>query len=84
MQNLVSAYLFAADGSTGAAAGVEWMQRFGLVLGVSGKVTASPLASREAEQVTGLTCYTSQELSRGDVTRQWMELLETDAVCNAL
>jgi len=84
MQNLVSAYLFAADGSTGAAAGVEWMQRFGLVLGISGKVTASPLASREAEQVTGLTCYTSQELSRGDIAQQWVESLETETVCEAL
>jgi len=78
MQNLISAYLFAADGSTGAAAGVAWLQRFGRVLAVSGKVTASPLASREAEQVTGLSCYTSAQLAQGDVTKGWLEMLEAD------
>jgi len=84
MRNLISAYVFAADGSTGAAAGVEWVQRFGMVLGVSGKVTASPLASREAEQVTGLACYTSTELSQGDVAERWLSLLGTEEVCEAL
>jgi len=84
MQNLINAYLFAADGSTGAAAGVEWMQRFGQVLGISGKVTASPLASREAEQVTGVACYTPTELSQGDIAEQWLTSLEADTIRKAL
>jgi len=84
MQNLISAYVFAADGSTGAAAGVSWLQRFGLVLGVGGKVTASPLASREAESVTGLSCYTSSQLAIGEVARGWLEMLETDQLSEAL
>ncbi len=84
MQNLIGAYLFAADSSTGAAAGVEWMQCFGRVLGISGKVTASPLASREAEQVTGLACYTPAELSQGDVAEQWLVSLESDTMREAL
>ncbi|MCF6219339.1 MAG: molybdopterin-guanine dinucleotide biosynthesis protein MobB [Gammaproteobacteria bacterium] len=84
MQNLVNGYVYAADGSTGAAAGVAWLQRFGLVLGVSGKVTASPLASREAEQVTGLPCYTSDALAQGEVAEQWLQALETEELCEAL
>ena len=84
MQNLISAYLFAADGSTGAAAGVEWLQRFGIVLGISGKVTASPLAIREAEQVTGMKCYTPSDLSESDITHRWLEAMNSELLCEAL
>ncbi|MBD2353186.1 molybdopterin-guanine dinucleotide biosynthesis protein MobB [Tolypothrix sp. FACHB-123] len=51
----VDGVLFAAGGSLGAAAGVEWLQKQKLpIVGISGLVTASPLAAREVLQITSL------------------------------
>ncbi|MBD2204965.1 molybdopterin-guanine dinucleotide biosynthesis protein MobB [Calothrix sp. FACHB-1219] len=51
----VDGVLFAAGGSLGAYAGVEWLQKQNIpVVGISGLVTASPLASREVLQMTSL------------------------------
>ena len=59
----VDAVLFAADGALAAAAGTEWLSFRRLrVLGVSGALTRSPLAVREAELATGLPVYTAAML----------------------
>jgi hypothetical protein len=51
----VDVVLFAAADAMGAAAGVGHLQRLGLeVAAVSGRITRSPLAVREAEGVVGL------------------------------
>ncbi len=51
----IDGIIFAAGSALGAAGGVEWLRRYKLpVLAVSGTVTTSPLATREAEKATSL------------------------------
>jgi hypothetical protein len=51
----VSGVVFASQEAMGAVGGVEWLERHGLpVLALTGLMTASPLASREAADATGL------------------------------
>lgn len=60
----VDAVLFAAGDAMGAAAGVDWLRRRDLpVAGVTGCLTRSPLACREAAQATGLTVYDLDRLA---------------------
>jgi hypothetical protein len=60
----VDVVLFAAGDAMGAAAGVSHLQQIGLtVVAVSGRITRSPLATREAEGATGLPVVTIQQLS---------------------
>jgi hypothetical protein len=64
----VDGLIFAAGDAMGAAWGVDWLRKLRLpVLGVSGLLTSSPLASREAETVVGLPVYTMQELSSANI-----------------
>lgn len=64
----VDGIVFAAGDALGALAGVEWLRRYPLpVLAVSGLLTASPLACREAVTATGLPVLTQDQLVRG----QW-------------
>ena len=64
----VDGIVFAASDALGARAGVEWLQRYPLpVLAVSGLLTASPLACREAATATGLPVLTQDQLACG----QW-------------
>jgi hypothetical protein len=64
----VDGVIFAANDAMGAKCGTEWLGRYGLpVLGVSGTLTASPLARREAEVVTGLPVFGLEELSNPDI-----------------
>lgn len=59
----VDGVLFAAACSLGASTGVEWLNKHQLpVVGISGLVTASPLASREVVQVTSLPVFDLQKL----------------------
>jgi hypothetical protein len=54
----VDGVLFASGDALGASGGVAWLQSQGLkVAGISGLVSISPLASREAECASGLTVY---------------------------
>lgn len=56
--------LFAANDAMGAVAGVNWLQQRGLeVFGVSGAMTASPLAVRETVSALGLPVWSKRELS---------------------
>jgi hypothetical protein len=60
----VDAVLFAAPDAMSALAGVEWLRQHHLpVVAVSGVVTASPLAAREAQQAVGLPVHTADELT---------------------
>jgi len=64
----VDGVLFAAGSALGAAAGVEWLRKVDIpVLAISGVVTASPLATRETEQATGLTVLDLENLRNPDV-----------------
>jgi len=65
----VDGVIFAANDAMGAKCGTEWLSRYGLpVLGVSGTLTASPLARREAEVVTGLPVFGLEDLSNPDIS----------------
>ncbi|OFZ20248.1 MAG: DUF1611 domain-containing protein [Bdellovibrionales bacterium GWB1_55_8] len=60
----VNALIFAALDSLGAAAGVRWLLAKGLpVMGVSGVLTSSPLAMREATAETLLPIISTDSLS---------------------
>jgi hypothetical protein len=63
---LVDGIVFAAGEALGARAGVEELARVGCpALAVSGLVTASPLASREAASVTGLPVVPNADIAAG-------------------
>lgn len=63
----VDLVLFAAHDALGAAAGVESPRRRGLpVAALSGLLTSSPLAAREAERATGLPVIGYDELRAPD------------------
>lgn len=56
--------VFAAGDAMSASFGVDLLRRYNLpVQGISGLITTSPLASREAEIQTGLACFNLRELS---------------------
>jgi len=60
----VGGLLFAAADALGATAGVEWLRREELpLLAVSGMLTRSPLASREAEQRIDVPILTRRQVS---------------------
>ncbi len=74
----ISGVLMAAQDSLGAAAGVAWLRERRLpVLGVTGLLTRSPLASREAT-ATGLPVYSLADLRNAPIavgpgaTPAWM------------
>lgn len=63
-RSMVDAVIFAAPDSMGAVAGVSHLQKLGHdVLAVTGLLTRSPLAIREAAAVTGLPVLTREELT---------------------
>lgn len=63
MSRLADAYLYAAESAASAAMGVQWLKHYARVLGVSGVVSASPLAARETEAATGYPCFTKEALA---------------------
>jgi molybdopterin-guanine dinucleotide biosynthesis protein len=59
----IDGVIYAAATALGIVAGIEWLRCNELpVLAASGLITTSPLASREAEQVTGLPLLTIEQL----------------------
>lgn len=67
--SLIDAVVFAAPDAMGAAAGVTHLQRLGHdVVAVSGLLTRSPLATREAAGATGLPVLNLEQLSDLSVT----------------
>jgi hypothetical protein len=67
-RSTVGVVLFAAGDAMGAAAGVSHLRSVGLeVAAVSGRLTRSPLAAREAELATGLPVLTAEQLTDADL-----------------
>lgn len=61
--------IFAAGDALGAQAGVGWLSARQLpVIGVTGVLTSSPLAIREAEEATGLPVYQTGSLAHTAVS----------------
>ena len=69
----VDGYIYAAEGAASAAMGAQWLKRQALVLGVSGLVSASPLAARESQTATGLPCYTREELASAELAQDLLD-----------
>lgn len=62
-QGWFDGFVFAAGDAMGAAFGCQWLRSHGITpLAVSGLVSASPLASREAEQAIGIGTATLSDL----------------------
>ncbi|PNU21782.1 DUF1611 domain-containing protein [Geothermobacter hydrogeniphilus] len=60
--------MFAANDALGAQAGVAWLAARQLpVIGVTGVLTSSPLATREAEAATGLPVFHTSALQHSNV-----------------
>ncbi len=74
----VDAVLFAAPDAMSAIAGVDWLQRNDLtVVAVSGVVTSSPLALREAASSVRVPVHTIEELADGQVVRELFPVLRS-------
>jgi len=87
----VDGVVFAANDALGAQAGVAWLAARQLpVIAITGVLTSSPLAIREAEAATGLPVYNTMALSHSAVAklihgclrsrRRQRELVEAEAV----
>lgn len=64
----VEAILFAAKDAMGAKAGIDWLQSKNLhVSGVSGTMTASPMAVEEASQIIDLPILEAKQLSSSEI-----------------
>lgn len=67
----IDAVFFAAGDAMGASGGVEWLRQHNLpVMGISGCVSASPLAAREAGMASGLPVFGLDQLASADIAEQ--------------
>jgi len=67
----IGAWVFAAGDPLSAAAGVRLLREWDIEpVAVSGRVTMSPLAMREAEAATGLACLSASRLQDGELTER--------------
>lgn len=74
----VDAVLFAAYDALGAAAGVAWLSGHGMApLALSGVLSSSPLATREAEAATGCEVWGLSRLEDPELARELCERLRT-------
>ena len=65
----VDGVIFAANDALGAQAGVSWLTARQLpVFAITGVLTSSPLAQREAEDICGLPVYHTMTLARPSVS----------------
>ena len=75
--NWVDGIIFAANDALGAQAGVLWLTARQLpVFAITGVLTSSPLASREAEDICGLPVYHTGALARPSVSQYLYKCLE--------
>lgn len=66
LRRCLSGVVFAAGDAMGAESGVHWLRRANhRVLAVSGQLTRSPLAIREAASAIDVPCLTPKELASG-------------------
>ena len=71
----VDAWIFAAGDPLAAAAGVRVLRSWRIKpVAISGVVSMSPLAVKEAQTATGLPCVTAQDLGRGKLNARLLEL----------
>ncbi len=74
-QSVVDVAVFAANDAMGAAMGVNHLRELGIdVVAVSGRLTRSPLARREAERATGLPVLGIAELMQPELVRDLLGL----------
>lgn len=67
--NWIDGVIFAAGDALGAQAGISWLMARQLpVFAITGVLTSSPLAHREAEEVCGLPVYHTSSLARSNVS----------------
>ena len=65
----VDGVIFAANDALGALSGVSWLTARQLpVFAITGVLTSSPLAQREAEDICGLPVYHTEALARPSVS----------------
>jgi hypothetical protein len=83
MHKHADGYLYAAEGAASAAMGVQWLKRHTRVLGVSGLVSASPLAARETETATGFPCFTKEALASPEVAHDLLDAVTERVVVQA-
>ncbi len=69
LRDTVDHVFFASSDSLSADYGVRRVRRYGLPLrAVAGAVIQSPLASREAEEVSGVTCLSTERMTNGTLS----------------
>lgn len=79
VQALTDAVLFAAGDAAGALLGVDRVRRAGLpVVAVSGLLTASPLATREAQACLDVPVYDTTDLSDPVLARSILDRARAD------
>ena len=75
----LDAVLFAAGDAMGACGGVAWLHQRNIpVVAISGCLSSSPLAAREAEKMTGLPVLGLTDLASANVSSQFLEQYEND------
>ncbi len=84
LEPLIDGYVYAGESAASCAIGMQWLRQYDrLVMGLSGVVSASPLAVRESENATGLPCLTRDQLMSAEQGRFWYNLLTADATSAA-
>lgn len=81
LQSMVSGVVFAAYDSMGAKSGYDMLRALGYsVLALSGQITRSPLAAREAARATGCTIYSPFEIQAGALVPVMTDLSDRDSL----
>lgn len=76
----VDAWVFAAGDPLAAAGGVSVLRRWGIEpLAISGVVSMSPLAMKETEAATRISCLSASELQAGALNAQLQAIVPTAA-----
>lgn len=74
---MVDAVLFAAPDAMSAVAGAQWLAKYHLPLvAISGVLTTSPLAMREAAEAVGVPVHTADELADPRVVSKLFPILK--------
>lgn len=76
LKQLVDGYLYAGESAASTAMGVQWLERENHVLAVSGLISRSPLASREAELATGRQCLSREQLASAEIAHSFLKALK--------
>ena len=71
----VDAFVFATADPLAAVGGIEQLRKYGIrPLAISGLISQSPLAMREATEATGIRCITAKQLQAGELNSEILEL----------